>query len=474
MFTLFGCTILFPGPALRAETGSWGPDPGMSRRRLLGLGAVHVAAVTAGWGLAVRLVRDGAGDPVAALAAAACGLTAAVALALAVLSVSDWTRLAARAWPALLVAGGVSLAAWGTSLVSARLWEPLGRGTLAAVHGLLALVGADPVVDADEFLVGTKAFTVCIAPQCSGYEGIGLVVAFVGGYLWVFRAGLRFPQALLLLPLGAAAAWGLNAGRIAALVLIGSAGAPEVAVGGFHSQAGWLAFNAVALGIVLLADRSGWVGRRPADAPGPPPAWTAAFLAPFLGLALTAMVTASAARDGFDWGYPARVAVGIGLLWAYRRYYPRPTWSWAAVAAGLGVAGMWVLLVPRTPADQTGLADLPTWAAVGWVVGRVVGACLVVPVAEELAFRGYLTRRLVSSRFERVSPGQFRWLPVLASSALFGLLHREWLAGCLAGVVFAALYHRRGRLGDAVLGHATANVALVAWGTAVGDWRAWG
>jgi exosortase/archaeosortase family protein len=39
----------------------------------------------------------------------------------------------------------------------------------------------------------------------------------------------------------------LNAVRIAALILIGNSGARQIALGGFHLQAGWIAFNGVAL-----------------------------------------------------------------------------------------------------------------------------------------------------------------------------------------------------------------------------------
>jgi CAAX prenyl protease-like protein len=136
---------------------------------------------------------------------------------------------------------------------------------------------------------------------------------------------------------------------------------------------------------------------------------------------------------------------------------------------------MWVAL--EAPARSVGLpadlAALPGWAAAGWLAVRALGACLVVPAAEELAFRGYLTRRLMGPRFERVSPRRWSWPAVVGSSVVFGLMHREWLAGTLAGLAFAAVYHRRGRLWDAVIAHATANAALLAWGAAIGDWHAW-
>ena len=74
---------------------------------------------------------------------------------------------------------------------------------------------------------------MCIRDSaCSGYEGIGLILAFTAGWLWFFRREWRFPRALLLIPLGIAAIWVFNAVRVAGLVLIGVAGAPGIALQG--------------------------------------------------------------------------------------------------------------------------------------------------------------------------------------------------------------------------------------------------
>ena len=99
--------------------------------------------------------------------------------------------------------------------------------------------------------------------------------------------------------------------------------------------------------------------------------------------------------------------------------------------------------------------------AVGWVVAKVIGYVIVTPLAEELAFRGYLMRRLISSDFEAVPPGQFTWVSFLVSSVLFGLMHGEWLAGILAGVAYALVVVRTGRVRDAVVAHAVTNGLLL-------------
>ncbi|HET6335628.1 MAG TPA: CAAX prenyl protease-related protein, partial [Polyangiales bacterium] len=97
-----------------------------------------------------------------------------------------------------------------------------------------------------------------------------------------------------------------------------------------------------------------------------------------------------------------------------------------------------------------------------WIAVRVVGSCLVVPIAEELAFRAYLLRRLISPNFLEVSKTQLTVVSFLASSLAFGLLHgRDWIAATVAGVAYALAQRVRGRTSDAVVAHAVTN-ALIA------------
>jgi exosortase/archaeosortase family protein len=139
--------------------------------------------------------------------------------------------------------------------------------------------------------------------------------------LWLFRREFRFPHALLLIPASMVVIFLMNALRLTALILIGAAGAPGVAMGGFHSQAGWIAFNAVAAGFALTAQRLPWV-----TVPGPAvPARstenpTVPYLAPFLAILAVAMI-ARAASSGFEWLYPLRFLAAAGVLWYYRRKY---------------------------------------------------------------------------------------------------------------------------------------------------------
>jgi CAAX prenyl protease-like protein len=124
-------------------------------------------------------------------------------------------------------------------------------------------------------------------------------------------------------------------------------------------------------------------------------------------------------------------------------------------------------------AIATGLAGMSGgWAAL-WLVFRVVGSVVTVPVAEELAFRGYLVRRLIASDFDNVPPQRFTWLSFLASSVLFGASHGRWVAGTVAGLFYAWAMYRRGRIADAMVAHATTNALLAAYVLSTGSWSLW-
>ena len=90
-----------------------------------------------------------------------------------------------------------------------------------------------------------------------------------------------------------------------------------------------------------------------------------------------------------------------------------------------------------------GLASLGAGWGTVWLVFRIVGSVVTVPIAEELAFRGYLTRRLITSEFQDVPLGRFTWVSFLLSSVLFGALHSRWLAGTLAGMLYTGHYSAR-------------------------------
>lgn len=456
----------------------------------------HLAAFAAFAGVTDMLMGANAvetGKPAWTAVWIVLGLAVVASWALTALPAHLWVQIIRRTYLVLLAGFGVGVLAWGAGLVLQNSWLPLAEGSLWIIRSLLSLFYADIVYLADQRIIGTSTFAVTIAPECSGYEGIGLLSVFVAAYLWLFRRELRFPHALLLWPIGVLILWLGNSVRIAALIAIGTAGWEDVAKGGFHSQAGWLAFNAVALGLAVVARRmrfftaessqqmssaedagsSAELGKEKATSHP-----TTAYLAPFLAILATTMLTA-AVTVGFDWLYPLRVlAAGLVLLW-YRHAYAELRWSWSLqpFAIGTAVFVFWIALVPSGSDEPSPLRDglsrlTPVWATV-WLIFRIIGAAVTVPLAEELAFRGYLLRRVQSAEWRELPPGRMTWISLLVSSILFGLMHSSWLAGTLAGLAYAFAVYRRGKLMDAVLAHATTNALLAGYVLATGAWALW-
>jgi exosortase E/protease (VPEID-CTERM system) len=379
-------------------------------------------------------------------------------------------------------AAGATLAVALLQLRNAA-WVPLSRLTFASVELLLRPVVSSVVADAKTATIGTQRFQVTLTRGCSGIEGIGLMLVFSILWLWFFRKESRFPQAFLLVPTGLLLAWLMNTVRIAVLILIGNAGSRDVATHGFHSEAGWVAFNLLALGFAISAQRWSWVAVRNADQPledRPVENLTAAYLMPFLAILAAAMIS-RAASGGFEWLYPLRFFAAAAALWFFRSKYTSLDWhfGWLAPIAGAAVFVMWLGLESLSGAHTgngiaAGLAPWPPFARIAWLTLRVLGAVVTVPIAEELAFRCYLIRRLISSHFESVDPRTWTYFSVLASSVAFGLMHGDrWLAGIAAGILYAAVFLFRGRIGDAVVAHATTNALLAIWVLTRGAWYMW-
>jgi exosortase E/protease (VPEID-CTERM system) len=445
---------------------------------------IHLAVLAAYLWLTARLLDSDAIRAFWILLWAALGLASVASLALIVFPFDAWLLFARRCWKAAAAGVGLGAIAFVAGQYTVSWWLPLCDSTIWLARLLLGLVTNDVVCQPDKYLLGTSLYQGEIEPACSGYEGIGLIWVFLAGYLWFRRSHLRFPHALLLLPLGTVLIWFANGVRLAALILIGSYWSPDIAERGFHSQAGWLAFNGVALGLVALSVRLDLFRKCDEVAPDVAPDAelsnpAAPYLVPFLVLMATLMVCA-AFSSGFDYLYPVRVlTVGAALLWFFADYRRWPWgWSWHAVALGIVVFALWLLLEPLREAVP---AEGPFSRAVGmsplvalvWLVCRIVGSVVIVPLAEELAFRGFLIRRLQASDFEKISFRRFTWLSFVVSSVLFGMLHSRWLAGSLAGMLFALALYRRGRLADAVLAHATANALLAAYVIPTGAWSLW-
>jgi exosortase E/protease (VPEID-CTERM system) len=444
---------------------------------------IHLTAVgLCGWsGLLLYWGHSGSPDLLVAttlLSAAA----AATAAALWLIPAGVWKRLLAipgEIWAYGAAAGGAVIL--GQGLIQ-RLWLPLSKITFQIVQIIVRPITTLTVYP-DRLALGKGDFGIIIAPECSGLEGILLLLLVGGLWLILFRKECRFPQALLLLPVGALILFFLNSVRIAALILIGLAGAEDIAIKGFHSEAGWISFNAVSLGLCVAAQRMSWFSKRP-RAQKPARSMTEAYLVPFLSI-LAASMAARAMSSDFEWAYPLRFAAPLVVFWFYRRSYRGIDWRfspggglWIGIGAGVLVLALWVGVDIASGAPAAAmpkqLRDASPGLRIFWITLRALAAIVTVPIAEELAFRGYLIRQVMAKDFEKLPPTAFSWPALLVSSVVFGLLHGgRWIAGVAAGLIYALVYVRKGRIADSILAHAVTNALLAAMVMLSGAWQYW-
>ena len=183
---------------------------------------------------------------------------------------------------------------------------------------------------------------------------------------------------------------------------------------------------------------------------------------------------------GVAWIYPAKMVLTGLLILAVRRWLV-PSGDWAAVTAavtGLIVLVLWILPEGLYPLlGQTTIFDpyqhFSRPDAIVWIGFRFVGAVLVVPIAEEFFWRGFLIRWLVRSDFQTVAPGTFTWISFLITSGLFAAEHAQWLVGLMAGIAYNLLWYRTRSLKACILAHGVTNLGLGVWVLATGQWNFW-
>ena len=96
----------------------------------------------------------------------------------------------------------------------------------------------------------------------------------------------------------------------------------------------------------------------------------------------------------------------------------------------------------------------------------MLGTILLMPVIEELFFRGYII-----DQFRQKGSAVMLIAGIALSTVLFAALHGNWVGAVFAGLVFAALAVRPGgRLSDAIVAHMLANALVAAAAFASGDW----
>lgn len=109
-----------------------------------------------------------------------------------------------------------------------------------------------------------------------------------------------------------------------------------------------------------------------------------------------------------------------------------------------------------------------------YLVFRVAGSALLVPILEELFWRAWLMRYAISRQFEDVPLGAYSAESFWITAVLFASEHGPyWDVGLLAGVAYNWWMLRTRSLGDCILAHAVTNGLLAAYVLRTGRWEFW-
>jgi uncharacterized protein len=211
------------------------------------------------------------------------------------------------------------------------------------------------------------------------------------------------------------------------------------------------------------------------------------YIAPmFVFLVLTSLESYLPGPAWYPLAYAAKVALVALVAWLCRSTWSdlkpiaSPTSLLLASVAGIIVFALWVGLDEKYPAlrflgSRSGFdpSSLPsTWRA-AFIVVRLAGLVLLVPLIEELFWRSFLMRWLIDQDFWKVPIGQVTPMAAALTSVVFAFSHPEWLPALLTGLLWAWLLHQTRSISACVISHAVANLALGCYVLATGQWKFW-
>lgn len=214
---------------------------------------------------------------------------------------------------------------------------------------------------------------------------------------------------------------------------------------------------------------------------------TVGYIAPFL-VFLGVMAAEKALSIPTQIAYPVRFTLTwITLLWFSRQYISlRPSMPVASVGIGLLVFIVWVApdvlfgyrhsILFENSLTGTAVSSIPpelrtvTW----FIVLRTVSSALLVPIVEELFWRGWLMRWMINNNFLAVPLGRYQASAFWLTALLFASEHGPyWEVGLLAGVIYNWWIVRTRNLADCILAHGVTNGVLSAYVLMSGHWEYW-
>jgi len=187
--------------------------------------------------------------------------------------------------------------------------------------------------------------------------------------------------------------------------------------------------------------------------------------------------------------YPLRVVLLSAILWFFSREAIdlKAKHKLETVVLGVAVFAIWIgpdMLLPmyrqhwlfqnpimgqiRNPVSEDVLRNPVVLSS------RIIRAVVLVPIIEELFWRAWLMRWLISPQFERVPLGTYQFGAFILTAVLFAAEHGPyWDVGLVTGIIYNWWMIRTRSLGDCILVHAVTNACLCGYVVATRHWEYW-
>lgn len=193
------------------------------------------------------------------------------------------------------------------------------------------------------------------------------------------------------------------------------------------------------------------------------------------------------------WVFPVQSIVCGIMLWRWRGLIALGPWRGLGLAAVAGVISLavWVWVMPPfcdwfaalfgkvmeprlvgfDPAFF-GKEGAPYWLN---VTARMLRMVIIVPLVEELFWRGFLLRFLIKEDFQTVPFGDFTWKSFGIVSVLFCFEHQmaDWPGALITSVLYNIVAYRTRSLAACVGAHAVTNLGLGIYILRTGQFGFW-
>ena len=189
-----------------------------------------------------------------------------------------------------------------------------------------------------------------------------------------------------------------------------------------------------------------------------------------------------------EWLYPIRLLIVAAVILTVSRPYLslRPSAPVASIAIGIVVFLIWIgpdalfgyrhhwLFENRITGSASSSLAPELKQNLAFILLRSAGSFLLVPILEELFWRGWMMRWLIDVNFLKVPLGKYAPSAFWIVALLFASEHGPyWEVGLAAGIIYNWWLVRTRNLADCILAHAVTNAVLAGYVLVTDQWQYW-